>query len=478
MLRQILLSIKSSKYPQDLRDFLKKRTGAISADTTKRLRTFTLYAARLNLSLLLCSIIVWSITKPVYITILVLSLPGNVTKSSTSLPGVGATTQMTGSSGFGSSMYDPRSNYKYLFLNPKVISRASDVINIQPNTFEKPKIENISNSTLIKITFKDDNASLSYKKANAFLVAISEYLDDLRKSELSERTSYIQKALDESRERLQASQEKLMQYKLNNKIDYAGQPLELSKRVDNLLVKRVEIVALKSKIQNKYLQLSSDLNLAPSQAAQAFILRGDSVFQELLASYSDDKAKLDVESAKFGVNHPKARSLSLTIEKAYSALKSRANAVLGTAIESVLLQKIALSKDKSGLDSLYQQLIVLHSDLAGSASQINRLDKEIMMIQDLIRKKTLVQPELQSLTRDVQVSEAFFTSLTSQINLVNSDIYSAYPQIQLVVQPALPAKDSSNKTLLICIGTFLSSVLLTSGLFMVIVLKRGVFRAS
>ena len=444
----------------------------LQSESKNNLNIFYKYALFSNLSLIALSLFIWFFTKPVYRTELLLALPVNTEKSTSSLPGVGQTTQMIGSSGTGSSRYDPRSNYKYIFTQRVILDRAALIAGINPSSFGKPKIKNIINSTLMKVVVTDSNNSLSYKKAISFFDAVRERLDTLRRLEVDSRIDYTNSLVSRARNELSSSQQKLIRYKISNQIYNEKQPSELSQRLDNLLIKRAEIAATSSKIKNRFLRLSSDLNMTPSQAVQAVQLRGDSVFQELLSRYSKSQAEYNISISKFGSQHPRVNTLKLTIKEILDSLQDRSFIILDKKIDSSVLQRMILTKYIDGFDEIYQKLLLQHSEFSGSTAELERLDLEIEDLKILIKNLAEVQPGLTTLTRDVQLAEAFFASTISASNLIKTDSFSAYPLIQLVNQPTVPTKDSSQKTFIILLATLGSSVFLTSALYLRLVLRR------
>jgi uncharacterized protein involved in exopolysaccharide biosynthesis len=406
------------------------------------------------------------LAKPVYTSDWAIILPGAGAGVSVNLPEIGQASSST-SSPFGSASMDPRANYQFLVTNEAVLADAAASLNIPLKQLGKPKIKLVDNTSIMEFEVTGPTAKDAQMRSRAIYDALQNKLDRLRLEEVSKREVGIQGTLISAQEKLKLAQKKLSEYKAFSGLSSSDQVRELSSNIEQLRKQKAESYAQVRQTTNRLAQLSSDLGLTVSEAANAFLLQADQLFQQNLKDYSESSAALVVLKAKWGENHPLVVKESARQEAARSALLDRASALLGHKVSQSILQRLSVKTETgSSRESLFRDLVAVQSEQKGASAQNEALGDQIAELE--VRLKMLVQKQtkLDNLQRDVQIAEAVFASTLAKLDLGKSDIFISYPVTQLIAEPTLPDEKTSPRPLLVFLGSGVASLFITTGLIM------------
>ncbi|MCP9796366.1 hypothetical protein [Cyanobium sp. Lug-B] len=422
------------------------------------------------------SILYLLLAKPVYTSSWALILPGSANAVNLSLPDIGQAT--ASSESLGLATFDPRANYEYIFVSEQVLARAAKIANVPKGDFAKPRIKNIDNTTLMQIDSTGPSPEDARKRSYALYEAMVERLSELRVSEINQRQGPTQKILLETQQKLEAAQKDVSEYKRRSGLTSIEQVEILSANIEQLRKQRAELAAQQSQAESRLQKLSRSLGLSPAEATDAFKLQVDQIFQQNLKDYSEATSILRVQLSKFGRNNPRILKEIKRQEAARQAMNQRANALLGRPASAQLLSRLALTGASSGRESLFQNLVNYQSDASGAASQVGKLDQQISSLEDRLRMMSQRQSSLENLKRNEQIAEAVFASTLAKLDLGQSNIFAAFPLIQIAVEPTLPEKATSPKRSLVLAGSAFGSILTTTGLWILWIRKPWIKRLA
>ena len=422
------------------------------------------------------SILFLTLTKPVYTSSWALILPGSVNAVNVNLPNIGQATATSGSGGGASSSFDPRANYEYIFASEPVLKQAAKNANLDLDLFSDPRIKNIDNTTIMQIEVTGPSPEEARRKSFALYDSFRDRLNELRASEIEQRELPTQAILRETQAKLGAAQKKVSAYKLSAGINSIEQVEALSTNIEELRRDRAQLSAQQAQAEARVQKLSQSLGLTASEAADAFMLQADQIFQQNVKDYSEATATLKVDSAKFGPNNPRIRKEVKRQQAALKALERRAPQLLGRSLSPTVLARLALTSTGSGRDTLFQSLVTEQSISSGSQAQVRKLDQQISSLEDRLRLMSQRQSMLESLLRDEQIAQAVFASTLAKLDLGQGDLFGVYPLVQMAVEPSLPKKPTSPKKGLVLAGSALGSILTTGGLWVLWIRKPWIKR--
>ena len=447
--------------------------------STGRWKRYVMLGIVLNTLLWAFSITALKLKRPVYTSAWTLDLPAARSDTVLEVPGVGRAAQSNDSPYSNFMVADPRTNYKDLLEGQEVMASAANITKESPEDFGKPRVDVVPNTTLMKIAVTGFSPTEARQKAIAFQNAFDSKLGLLRKQEVSQKSQNLKGSLDSAAERLKIAQQRLSNYKVQSGLDSGEQLRDLSVNIESLRRQKSEVLGQAQDSANQLQQLSGSLGLSPQQAADAFVLQSDAIFQQYLLGYSKTSAELGTLESSLSPTHPKVIETLEENQSARVRLLDRGKKLLGREVNDATLKQINVSNGISSetqRSSLFQTMITTKGRAEGLKGQAGALDQQIQQLEGLMTSLSNKKSVLVNLERDVQIAEAIFTSTLGKLDLANSNISNAYPPVTMRSRPNLPKSPSSPKVVPVLLGTFLASVLLSLGLAALWLRDRRWFR--
>lgn len=452
------------------------KSSAKSAVKQGRWEIYLILALLANAAIWGAALIYLKVKKPIYSSTWAVTLPGLVSEANVSLPNIGQASYQN-SSPYGVATQDPRENYKFIAQSEPVVKAAAAQLHMPPGQFGQPRIKLADSTTIMEFEFKGTSPEEARSKSFALYKALQARLTQLRAQEAVQRDQGFQSALSNSQRKLEIAQKRLSEYKAHSLLNSNDQIKALSNNIEQLRAQRAEISAQQQQASGRLKQLSSNLNLSSQQAADAFAIQTDQIFQQDLKAYSESSAALVVLGSKYSSNHPTVLSEKAKQDAAQIALLSRAQSLLGRPVSLATIQQLNLSSTSSGAgrESLFQELVKVQADQRGFQSQAQGITQQIRQLEG--RLKTLAQQEssLDALNRDVQVAEAVFSSTLARLDIGRSNAFGSYPLIQMLAEPSLSTTPSSPKKSFILLGAVLGSLFLNTGLVLLWLRQRKIW---
>jgi DNA-binding NarL/FixJ family response regulator/uncharacterized protein involved in exopolysaccharide biosynthesis len=423
---------------------------------------------------LLSNLILWSISlaymqfkKPTYTSKWAIALPGSSLSTSIDLPEVGQTSSESQSPYSNSAFADPRENYKYLVETAEVLKTSASKINMLSEKFGNPKVKIIDNATLIQLQIQGDTPAIAQAKALALQSTLEENLDRLRQEESGSQSQNLEKTLKQTRQKLEAARQKLVDFQAKTGLSSAEQPNILADNIEQLRRQSSEISAEKQKVTARSNQLLKDLGLSTQEAADALLLNSDPEFQEYLNNYSQASTELIKLKAQYLSSHPSVIAQQAEKDDIQAELYYRGESLLGRPFTQATLKTLNINSNNSSVSQradLFQELISSQAEQKGLENQAMELNRQITSLETKLAKLTRYGSELQKLQRDVQLSEAVFSSTATREDLNKPQTSAAYPPISIISRPSLAKEPTAPNKKYVFLGSFFSSLLLTTGL--------------
>ena len=418
-----------------------------------------------------------NVAKPSFTSQWALTLPANRSSSSVNLPQIGGGSSQV-SSPFDNKTQDPRENYKYIITSESVLAEAAKQLNMSAQKFGAPRVKIVDSSTLMTFEVKGSTPQESKDKSIALYQAFEAKLVQLRQQEAVEKNQGIKAALKDSQQNLESTQERLSSYKARSGLVSNSQIDQLSSAIEDLRKQRAVLLADQQQAGARLKQLSANLNVSAPQAADAFTLNSDQVFLRNLQDYSTATADTELLSAKLGPNHPAIVQQRMKQEAARAAMLDRSRSLLGRSVNPATLAQLNIGNSTndvragSARDTLFQEVITAQVTEQGFRASAATLERQIIQLEGKLKTLAQYGSALDGLKRDMQISEAVFSSTLGSLNLGKAELFGSYPQIQLVSDPSLPETPSSPKKSLVLLGAALGSILISSGILGLWLRKR------
>jgi DNA-binding NarL/FixJ family response regulator/uncharacterized protein involved in exopolysaccharide biosynthesis len=424
---------------------------------------------------LLSNLVLWSISiaymqfkKPTYTSKWAIALPGSNLSTSIALPEVGQASSESESPYSNSEFADPRENYKYLLETDEILKASASKINMLSEQFGSPKVKILDNSTLIQLQIKGETPAIAQAKAVALQSTLEQNLDKLRQEENGSQSQNLEQTLKQTRQKLEAARQKLVDFQAKTGLNSGEQPNILVNNIEQLRRQSSEINAEKQRITARSNQLLSNLGLSTQEAADALVLNSNPEFQDYLNNYSQASTELIKLKARYLSSHPSVIAQQAEKDNIQTELYRRGESLLGRPFTQATLKTLNINSNNSSVSQraeLFQELISANAEQKGLENQATELNKQITSLETKLAKLTRYGSELQQLQRDVQLAEAVFSATATRGDLNKPQTSAAYPPISMISQPSLAKEPTAPNKKYIFLGSFFSSLLLTTGLF-------------
>ena len=399
---------------------------------------------------------------PTYTSSWAVNVPVSGSAARVSLPDIGQTSYDS-SSPYSVSTQDPRQNYKFVAESDAVLKAAAAQLNISPEEFGKPKIKLGDSTSIVDFQVKGSTPEQARNKSFALYRALQARVNELRVQEFVQRDASFQSSLGASQKKLEIAQKRLSEYKAQSGLNSNDQLKALSDNIENLRKQRAEILAQQQQSNARMKQLTANLNLSEREAADAFALQTDQVFQQNLRNYSEASTNVVALSARFLPDHPSILAEEAKRDAARVALFSRGQDLLGKPLDQAMLQKLNLSGG-GGRESLFQALIDAQAENRGLQSQAQETNQQITLLERRLSALSQKETTFEALKRDLQVAEAVFSSTLANLDITRSNAFGSYPLLQMIAEPNLSTAPTSPKKDVALAGAGAASLFVTTGI--------------
>ena len=432
----------------------------------KSWKTYLPYWLASNIAIWGLAILYLIFKSPTYTSKWSVSLPSNQNSSSVSIPDVGSVSSNI-ESAYRNDLFDPRENYKYLLEKKQVLSEAALKVGMKRSEFGEPNVEIVDNTTMMELSMEGDTAQEAQRKASVMQEVLEQKLQELRQGQISQTDSSLQASLTKSQQALNDTRQKLAQFKAETAIGSADRESNLSSNLEDLRRQQAEVKAELQQARAQAQKLADSLGISPQVAKDAFALHSDSLFQNYLSEYTRTSGELVSLESQFQPSNPIVINKREETNAARNALLQRGEILLGSRPSSELLQQLNLNtgdENDSYRGSLLKDIVSMQSEANGLAARAAELDKQIAQLET--KENDLVQQRatLSKLEQDVKFAETVYSSNLAKSRLAESNLYDAYPQIQVAIEPSLPTKPSSPDPILVSLGAFMGSLFLTTAI--------------
>jgi DNA-binding NarL/FixJ family response regulator/uncharacterized protein involved in exopolysaccharide biosynthesis len=368
---------------------------------------------------------------------------------------------------------DPRNDYVQIATSRAVLEKAAEQMNMSVKDFGEPEITVDRDSGFIAFQIEGETPTQAQQKAQILYQVVTEWLDRLRKTELERQEIETQRTLERARQNIDSAQEKLSVYRASSLMSADEQQIKaLSETIEGLRRQQADAQAQERGLKSRYEQLSRDLKLSSSEAADAYQLQTNDVYKQYSQRYAlATKAYLDLIS-RFTNENPALIQKQADMREAAADLQRQASFILGRPMNLEMLAKITpLAPDPQAVgmrEKLLEDLVNARAEQQRLAAQEQELTAQIAQLENRLRSFSKDKLSIDRLERDLQYAEAVFTSTLAKLDFSKESIYYNYPPTQLMIEPSLSDLDDpvSPNTRSALLGGLAGSFLVTTGLFL------------
>ena len=432
----------------------------------KSWKTYLPYWLAGNIAIWGLAILYLLLKSPTYTSKWSVSLPSTQNSSSVSIPDIGSVSSNT-ESAYHNSLFDPRESYKFLLGKKEILGEAAQKVGMKRSEFGEPDVKIVDNTTMMELSMEGETPQEARAKAIAIQTVLEQKLQELRQGQIGQTDSSLQASLQRSQQALNDARQKLAQFKTDTAIGSSNKEGNLSSNLEDLRRQQAEVRAQLQQARAQAQRLANSLGLSPQIAKDAFALHSDSLFQNYLAEYTRTSGELVSLESQFQSKNPIVVNKTEEVNAARNALLQRGEVLLGRRPSNELLQQLNLRTgdgNDSYRGSLLKDIVSMQSEANGLAARAAELDKQIARLEDAENNLVGQRATLSKLEQEVKFAETVYSSNLAKSRLAESNLYDAYPQIQVAIEPSLPKDPSSPNPVLVSLGAFMGSVFLTTAI--------------
>lgn len=401
-----------------------------------------------------------------------LILPGTGVGGSINLESIGQATTTTASA-FSSPSLSPTENYKRLLTSDIVLRDAARRAGEDEGAFPAPSIKLIDQTNLIEIQMPAGSPERARERMQALEAAFSGALENLRKGEAEARENADAERIAELEAKVDEAQKALLDFQgetgLVSLDQFAGRVTALDQLKASERDRRVQLAESRAGAG----RLASTLDISLAQARMAMRLKADPEFRDLLRRYAATAGQRTETGATLGDAHATMEELSVEQDALRAALGRRGAIVTGASGEAVLsFADLAVSDTR---ERLFASLTEREAGGAGHGAALAELRRQIAAKTDTSQRQVEQASRLASLTRDLRVADAVFSSALARLDTNKSDPFASYPLVQILEAPSLPRSRSAPSPLLAIAGALGASLFILLG-FLLLWLRQPLIR--
>ncbi len=376
---------------------------------------------------------------------LILTPTSYVSRFTLIIPGAGASTTMQLES-IGQSTTSVNSPYNSVSLNPKVVykelansdlvrSAAAERLGLEFGDLSRPRVKLIDETSLMMFEVTSSTAQSAQEKSQALLAAFNEQLDELRKDELSKRAAAVTDNLNGYKAAVDAARRRITEIQVESGLVSIIQFNEIVTSLAGSRRKLSDLHGELDRLRQEQARLASRLGFGPSEASVALRVASDPSLVKVVSEYSEASGLFASESRRLGPENPTLKALANRRDAALGKIRVAINATTASDADTwthVLVANVSQQAE------LLQQLVRTEAMISGKTEEVKTISAEKERLDIEVARLSTSAARLEDLRKEQILAEAVYSSALARVDTSKSDIYGAYPIVQVVAPPTRP----------------------------------------
>ena len=358
-------------------------------------------------------------------------LPGSGHSATMSIDTVGQATT-TANSPFGSVSLSPKVVYREIADSDAVRIAASQATGMTWQEFGRPRIKLIDETALMMFEITGRTPELAQRKAMASIQALNTQLENLRKDEIDKRSVAITQNLKSYQDEVTAVRKRIGDVQTASGLVSINQFNELVATLGATRRRLTDISGEASKIEEEQTRLIQRIGIDPAYASIALKIAGDPALAKVVSEYADTNGLYMAESQRLGPQNP----VMINLDKRRHAAREALRALTPELKDG---EVVALLANISHQAELLQQLVRNEATVKGKRKEVETMTADKDRLEAELAQLSGAAAKLEDLKKDHLLAEAVYSSALARVDTSKSDIYGAYPILQVLAQPNLPA---------------------------------------
>jgi polysaccharide biosynthesis transport protein len=287
--------------------------------------------------------------------------------------------------------------------------------------------------------------------STVLLQAYQSKLIELRNADLKERAALYDEPVQKAAHTLEQAEENLSRFKMKSGLVSADEQVKSSiGSMATLINAQATAIANQKQAEARTQALNARLGMTPANAINSLRLSSYSPYVKARADLDEVERNLTNARAYFTEDSPRVTSLLNRQKELRDLVESRVQEVAGKNADGTV--------DSTRM-GLIGQMITAEAESDAMRQGAANLEQRLASMERSVRGMGPNQVELARYQRRFMVAEVSFQALTAQVQRSRLDMFSRYPNVQVLEPPSLAVSPSSPKLLFFVVGTGLSSIL-------------------
>jgi polysaccharide biosynthesis transport protein len=318
------------------------------------------------------------------------------------------------------------------------------------------KVKPVTNSNILTVTVSDRSPEEAQKLSTALLQAYQIKLNQLRTADLQERAALYDEPVQKAARALEQAETNLSRFKMKSGLVSADEQVKSSiGSMATLINAQATAISGQKQAEARTQALNARLGMTPANAINSLRLSSYSPYLKARADLDEVERNLTNARAYFTEDSPRVSSLLNRRQKLRELVESRVQEVAGKNADGTV--------DSTRM-GLIGQMITAEAESEAMRQGAANLEERLSSMERSVRGMGPNQVELARYQRRFMVAEVAFQALTAQVQRTRLDMFSRYPNVQVLEAPSLSVSPSSPKLLFFLVGTVLSSLLASTAL--------------
>ena len=364
-----------------------------------------------------------------------LILPGSAQTATMSLETIGQATS-TAVSPFGSVALSPKVVYKEIADSDQVRIAAAERVGMTYAEFGRPRIKLIDETGLMQFEIGGKTPELALQKALASIAALNNQLDVLRRDELEKRSAAITLNLKAYKEAVEQARQRIAEIQVASGLVSINQFNESVVNLGTTRRKLTDLTGEQGRLIEEQRNLVARIGIDSANASIALRMAGDPALSKIVSDFAEANGTYESDTRRLGPENP----VLISADKRRTAAREQlAKYIDRLGLASPLDgQTLILMTNISKQAELLQQLVRNEAQIKGKAREIETLTGERDRLEAEIQNLSKAAAQLEDLKKDHILAEAVYSSALARVDTSKSDIYGAYPIVQVLAAPNLP----------------------------------------
>jgi polysaccharide biosynthesis transport protein len=312
-------------------------------------------------------------------------------------------------------------------------------------------VETEEDSIIFNVAVEGSSSELALRRLTNLTKAYQQRLHELRREDKKSRTQFSQEDLLSAKLRLDQSQKALAQYKeVSGLVSSEEQAKGMVTMLNSLITSKVDAQTKAEVNAARAKTLAFQQGITVEQALKTLNLSENQNFLAVRNQLIELEAALVAYRSMYNDNHPQIQILL----SQFNELRGRYKQYVAQAAAHVTVDPTITSGSGSRA-ALMLKLIDAENEATAGRKQTETLNQQIEALQKTLQLLPQKQARLEQLQRQYDLAEGIYKGLVAQSQQANLDVFSAYPNVQVLDQPVV--KPSRSPLLLVGLSALLAA---------------------